>query len=86
MINNYNVTIGKLNTKEIDFVCQKEETIIYIQVTLSLASKEVREREYSNLLAINDNYRKIVITADEYQTTTVEGIETWNIRKFLLEF
>ena len=54
--------------------------------TLSLANKTVKQREYGNLLALKDNYRKIVITADEYKTENVAGIETWNIRKFLLEF
>ena len=53
---------------------------------MSLANKTVKQREYGNLLALKDNYRKIVITADEYKTENVAGIETWNIRKFLLEF
>jgi len=82
----YNVSVGKLGNKEIDFVCEKNNFKIYIQVTLSLASEAVKNREYGNLLAIKDNHRKIVITADEYQTENVAGIETWNIRKFLLEF
>lgn len=42
-----------------------------------------RER---HLLALKDNFRKIVITADAYQTENIAGIETWNIRKFLLDF
>ena len=82
----YSVSVGKLGNKEIDFVCEKDDYKIYIQVTLSLASEAVKNREYGNLLAIKDNHRKIVITADEYQTENVAGIETWNIRKFLLEF
>ncbi len=86
LIKDYEVTIGKLGDKEIDFVCDKATERIYIQVTLSLANEEVRKREYGNLIAIKDNFRKIVVTADEYQTTSAEGIETWNIRKFLLEF
>ncbi len=64
----------------------KDAAIVYIQVILSLASQEVKNREYGNLLAINDNYRKIVITANEYQSSHKEGIETWNIRKFLFKF
>ena len=85
-IKRYHITIGKWGNKEIDFVCKKNNNIIYIQVTLSLADPKVREREYGNLLSLKDNYRKIVITADEYQTENIEGIEVWNIRKFLLEF
>lgn len=86
LIKDYEVTIGKLGDKEIDFVCDKAAERIYIQVTLSLANEEVRKREYGNLIAIKDNFKKIVVTADEYRTTSVKGIEIWNIRKFLLEF
>lgn len=82
----YQVHIGKWNKKEIDFVCSKAEEKIYIQVTLSLSDEKVRQREYGNLLTINDNHRKIVVTADSYTTAQYAGIETWNIRTFLLEF
>lgn len=86
LINNYEVTVGKLGDKEIDFICEKLDNRIYIQVTLSLASDEVKKREYGNLLAIKNNYRKIVITADEYKVDSVEGIDTFNIRDFLVNF
>jgi uncharacterized protein len=61
LINEYDVTIGKIGDKEIDFVCDKNNNRIYIQVTFSLADSNVRERETGNLLAVRDNYRKIVI-------------------------
>ncbi len=83
---NYQVTIGKIGDKEIDFVCDKNNKRLYIQVTLSLADEKVREREIGNLLLLKDNYRKIVITADEITERDVQGIEIWNIRKFLSEF
>ena len=86
LIHDYSVTIGKLNDKEIDFVCQRDGIRIYIQVTLSLADNKVKERKYGNLLEINDNFRKIVITGDEYTTEHFQGIETINIRKFLKDF
>ncbi len=86
LINDYEVTVGKLGDKEIDFVCDKLDNRIYIQVTLSLASDDVKKREYGNLLAIKNNYRKIVITADEYKADSVEGIDTFNIRDFLVNF
>lgn len=85
LIYNYQVTIGKLDDKEIDFVCDKNNQRIYIQVTLSLADEKVREREIGNLLLINDNFKKIVVTADEL-TDDIQGIEIWNIRKFLSNF
>ena len=82
----YEIIIGKLYEKEIDFVCEKEGNIIYIQVCLSLADESTKKREYGNLEAIKDNYRKIVVTGDEYVTENIRGIETWNVRKFLQEF
>ena len=86
LIYNYNVTIGKVGDKEIDFVCDKDNKRIYIQVTLSLADENVREREIGNLLLLKDNFRKIVVTSDELTEQEVMGIEIWNIRKFLTEF
>ncbi len=86
LINDYEVTVGKLAEKEIDFICDKLDSRIYIQVTLSLTSEEVKKREYGNLLTIRDNYRKIVVTADEYKVDSVEGIDTFNIRDFLMNF
>jgi len=86
LINDYEVTIGKIGIKEVDFICEKLGNKIYIQVTLSLASKEVKDREYGNLLEIENNYEKIVVTADEYIQDNFEGIKTMNIRYFLLNF
>ncbi len=65
LIYNYHVSVGKMGDKEIDFVCDKENIRIYVQVTLSLADENVREREIGNLLMLKDNFRKIVVTADE---------------------
>jgi len=86
LIYNYEVTIGKIGDKEIDFVCDKNNKRLYIQVTLSLADEKVKKREIGNLLLINDNFRKIVITADELTEAETQGIEIWNIRKFLRTF
>ena len=85
LIHNYRLSVGKIGNKEIDFVCDKNDKRIYIQVTLSLADEKVREREIGNLLLIKDNYRKLVITADEIVSDEIQGIEIWNIRDFLLE-
>ena len=86
LINDYKVTIGKFGNKEIDFICEKFDERVYIQVTLSLASEEVKKREFGNLLEIKNNYSKIVITADEYKVDSRDGIAVWNIREFLLNF
>ncbi len=82
----YQVTVGKLYDREIDFVCDKSGQRTYIQVTLSMVEQKTRNREYGNLAAIPDNHRKLVVTGDEYVTENHDGIETWNIRKFLTEF
>lgn len=86
LINDYDVMTGKLGNKEIDFICDRHDKRIYIQVTLSLADEKVKQREYGNLLEVSDNYRKIVVTADEYIDAEYKGIETINVRKFLHEF
>ena len=84
IINQYEVYIGKLDDKEIDFVCTKNGKQMYIQVTLSLSEEQVRNREFGNLLAIDDNLRKLVITTDEYTSQDYKGVEILNIREFLL--
>jgi len=81
-----NVYVGKIRNKEVDFIAQAGDKFFYLQVTLSLASETVKERELGNLKAIKDNYPKIVVTGDEYVTGIQEGIEIWNIRKFLTAF
>ena len=81
---NNKVYIGKFKDREIDFVAFEKDQPVYIQVTLSLASPEVKAREIGNLLLLKDNYRKIVITGDEY-TSDQQGVEGINIRKFLME-
>lgn len=86
LINDYIVTIGKVGDKEVDFVCEKLDNKIYIQVTLSLANEKVKKREYGNLRAIENNFEKIVVTADEYTPDNLEGIKTMNIRYFLMNF
>jgi predicted AAA+ superfamily ATPase len=80
----YEVFIGKHQDREIDFVAQKKNHFLYIQVAYLLSDEKVREREFGNLLRIGDNYEKMVVSADEF-TTDYKGIRHMNIRKFLLE-
>jgi predicted AAA+ superfamily ATPase len=82
----YEVFIGKMGDKEIDFIAQKKEVVIYIQVAYMLIEPKTIEREFGNLLQIKDNYRKMVITMDELPLSNQQGIEHWNVRKFLSEF
>jgi predicted AAA+ superfamily ATPase len=82
----YEVFIGKMGDKEIDFIAQKKDVIIYIQVAYLLIEPKTIEREFGNLLQIKDNYRKMVITMDELPISNQQGIEHWNVKRFLSEF
>ena len=79
----YEVYVGKYKNLEIDFVARKTEETIYIQVAYILATPETREREFGNLLKLPDNYRKIVISMDEFAQGNVKGIEHLHILDFL---
>lgn len=80
----YHVTVGKYQNKEIDFIAQKREQKIYIQVTYLLASEETVEREFGVYRYIRDNYPKYVLSMDEIDMSR-DGIIHKNIRDFLLE-
>ena len=58
----YNVRIGYYGEKEIDFIGEKNNERVYIQVALKIDSKQTAEKEFGNLLKVQDNYPKIVIT------------------------
>jgi predicted AAA+ superfamily ATPase len=80
----YEVRVGKLGVKEVDFICYKNHEIIYIQVAYILAEESTIEREFSVLEAIDDNYPKYVISFDEVNFSR-NGIIHKNIIDFLLE-
>ncbi|WP_300341223.1 ATP-binding protein [Fusobacterium sp.] len=81
----YTVNIGKLNTKEIDFIGTLENQKLYIQVTYLLASSETTEREFSPLKKIEDNYPKYVLSMDNLDEYNIDGIIRKKIIDFLLE-
>jgi hypothetical protein len=80
----YKISIGILGTKEIDFIAEKNGEKKYIQVAQSIQEEQTIKREFGNLLAIKDNYPKIVITMDTFSGNTVEGIEIVALETFLL--
>ncbi len=59
---------------------------MYLQVDFSLPDDKVKEREFRNLLKLKDNYRKMVISLDEIQLESYQGIEHWHLRECLTEF
>lgn len=86
LVNGYNLSVGRDGDREIDFVGEKDGEKIYVQVAYSVMDPKTHEREFGNLLAIKDNYPKMVITMDELEGSSYEGIKQIPIRKFLREF
>ena len=81
----YEVYVGKYNDIEIDFIAIKPNERIYYQVSRSILNEKVEEREKKSLLAIKDNYRKIILTMDKVKNKEIEGIEVINIIDFLMD-
>ena len=80
----YEVYVGKYNDIEIDFIAIKPDERIYYQVTRSMLDEKVEEREKNSLLAVKDNYRKVILTMDRVKNKQIEGIEVINIIDFLM--
>jgi len=80
----YSVKIGKIKNKEIDFVCQKYDKKIYVQVSYYLSTEKTVEREFSPLLDVPDKYDAYVISMDEFDMS-YNGIKHKNIIEFLLD-
>lgn len=81
----FNIHIGKYGNKEIDFIAEKENKKLYIQVAYLLASPETIEREFSVLKQIKDNYPKYVISMDKVFGNDFAGIRRINFIDFLLQ-
>lgn len=80
----YKVTIGKLGEKEIDFIAEKQNQKIYVQVSYLLASEETIKREFGVYDNIRDNFPKYVVSYDEFDMSR-DGMKHMNILKFLLD-
>ena len=81
----YEVYVGQYNHIEIDFIAINPNEKIYFQVARSLMDEKVEEREKKSLLAINDNYRKVILTMDNVKNKQIDGIQVINIIDFLSE-
>lgn len=81
----YRVYIGKFGDTEIDFVAEKPNDKIYIQVTESMQSPETRERELRPLRMIPDNYEKIVLSMDRNYINSYDGIKSLYLIDWLLD-
>lgn len=81
----YDVAIGKVDNAEVDFIATKTDDKLYVQVTESMVSEEVRKRELTPLQRINDNYEKIVLSLDTGIDASYEGIKSINLIEWLIE-
>ncbi len=80
----YDVAIGKVGTAEVDFIATKTDEKLYVQVTESMVSEEVRRRELAPLQKIRDNYEKIVLSMDTGLDSSYDGIKSLNLIRWLL--
>jgi predicted AAA+ superfamily ATPase len=83
IISGYEVNTGVSGNTEIDFVATQNNEKIYVQVAYLLSDEKTIEREFGNLLKIKDNYPKYVVSMDEVQGNTYQGIHQLHLRQFL---
>lgn len=81
----YEVYVGKYEDIEIDFIAIKPNEKVYYQVARSIMDEKVEEREKKSLLAIGDNYKKIILTMDNVKNKELDGIKVINIIDFLMD-
>ena len=79
----YSVSIGKVDDKEVDFIAEADGGRAYIQVSYLLSDNATKEREFSSLELIRDNYPKYVLSMDQFNMSR-DGIVHLNLLKFLL--
>jgi predicted AAA+ superfamily ATPase len=80
----YKVFVGKYNDKEIDFVAEKQGDKIYVQVAYKIDNEQTKEREFSVLQNIKNQYPKFVVTMDDFWRESVNGVRHFYISDFLL--
>jgi len=80
----YEVYVGKLDNLEIDFVGVKDGNNIYVQVAYLIVDEKTHEREFGNLMKIDNNYPKYVVTMDSFNIrSNYNGIHHLHLREFL---
>ena len=77
------MSVGEVGAKEVDFVAEKGSEKLYVQVAYLMPTEEIRQREFSSLMKIQDNYPKYVLSMDEVDFSR-EGIRHCPVDEFLL--
>ena len=80
----WRVYVGKAGDAEVDFVAEKPHGKLYVQVAETMLAENVRERELRPLMAIRDNYEKVVLSMDKSYLSSYDGIKSISIIDFLL--
>ena len=81
----YDVAIGKIGNHEVDFIATTADDKLYIQVTESMQSEDVRKRELAPLQKIRDNYEKLVLSLNPGLDASYDGIRSLNLVDWLLD-
>lgn len=79
----YEVSIGMIGDREIDFVATKGALVEYYQVAYLIADEQTREREFGNLEAVSDQYGKTVLSLDDYAMQGRNGIAWMHAREWM---
>ena len=80
----FRVFTGSSDEKEIDFIAEKGDKKIYVQVSFRMEASSTVDREFSPLLEVRDHHPKYVVTLDEIWHDNIEGIRHMHIADFLL--
>lgn len=81
----YDVAIGKIDSSEIDFIATNAEEKMYIQVTESMISEDVRKRELAPLQKVRDNYEKLILSLEPGMDASYDGIKSIKLIDWLLD-
>lgn len=80
----YDVSIGKIDNSEVDFIATNTNDKMYVQVTEAMTSEDVRKRELAPLQKISDNYEKIILSLDPGMDSSYDGIKSINLIDWLI--